>query len=371
VDTEKKTIIMVDDNLTNLTIGNNALGAHYNIITMNSGIKLLKALEKRIPDLILLDVDMPEMNGYETLTILKRNREYSDIPVIFLTAKSDGASELEGLSLGAIDYIAKPFSPPLLRKRIELHLLVESQKHDLIEKQQELIRFNENLQEMVDEKTRTVVELQNTILGTMAELVESRDNVTGGHIDRTQSYLRILLNALQREEVYKEEVSRWDVELLLQSAQLHDIGKISIDDSILRKPGRLTPDEFIRIKEHAEIGKRIIEKVEASTSQQAFLEQARILAWTHHEKWDGTGYPNSLIGNEIPLQGRLMAIADVYDALISDRPYKKAFTHEQAVEIIKDESGTHFDPALVDLFLSSAEEFHQVSSQIRIESEKK
>jgi putative two-component system response regulator len=365
----KKTIIMVDDNLTNLTIGNNALGSQYNVITLNSGARLLKTLEKIIPDLILLDIDMPEMNGYETLTILKSKPGYTHIPVIFLTAKSDTSSELEGLSLGAIDYITKPFSPPLLLKRIELHLLVESQKRELIGKQQELMTFNENLQEMVNEKTKTVVELQNTILGTMADLVESRDNVTGGHIERTQSYLRILLEALWRGDFYWDEVSKWDIELLLQSAQLHDIGKISIDDSILRKPGKLTPEEFAKIKEHAEIGKRIIERIEISTSQQAFLEHARILAWTHHEKWDGTGYPNALKGEEIPLQGRLMAIADVYDALISDRPYKKAFPHDLAVEIIKNDSGTHFDPALVELFLSVADEFEQVSSQIKDNTE--
>ena len=361
---------MVDDNLTNLTIGNNALGAHYNVITMNSGARLLKALEKIIPDLILLDVDMPEMNGYEALSILKKEPEYADIPVIFLTAKSDSASELEGLSSGAIDYITKPFSPPLLLKRIELHLLVESQKRELIAHQEELIRFNENLQKMVDEKTKTVVELQNTILGTMAELVESRDDVTGGHINRTQSYLRILLNALLEGDRYSDEVSNWDIELVLQSAQLHDIGKISIDDYILRKPGKLTPEEFSKIKDHAEIGRKIIERIEASTSQQAFLEQARILAWTHHEKWDGSGYPDALKGEEIPLQGRLMAIADVYDALISDRPYKKAFSHEQAVEAIRNDSGTHFDPALVELFLSVADEFNLVSSQINGKTEK-
>ena len=355
---------MVDDNLTNLTIGSNALGAYYNTITMDSGGRLLKTLERITPDLILLDVDMPEMNGYETLTILKGKKEYADIPVVFLTAKSDSESELEGLSLGAIDYITKPFSPPLLLKRIELHLLVESQKNELISQQKELIRFNENLQEMVDEKTKTVVELQNTILGTMAELVESRDDVTGGHINRTQGYLRILLNALLKGDCYRDEVSTWDFELVLQSAQLHDIGKISIDDCILRKPGNLTPEEFLKIKEHANIGRKIIEKIEASTSQQAFLEQARILAWTHHEKWDGSGYPDALKGEEIPLQGRLMAIADVYDALISDRPYKKAFSHEQAVAVIKKDSGTHFDPVLVELFLSVADEFDQVSSQI-------
>ncbi|MCL2873468.1 MAG: response regulator [Defluviitaleaceae bacterium] len=366
----KRTIIMVDDNISNLTIGANALEHYCNLITMNSGDRLLKALEKKIPDLILLDVDMPGLSGFEIIKLIKEQKKYANIPIIFLTAKNDSTSELEGLSLGAIDYITKPFSPPLLLKRIELHLLLESQKEELIEQKQELEKFNENLQEMVDEKTKTVFELQNTILGTIANLVERRDDTTGGHVERTQSYLRILLNVLYKHNAYWDEVSTWDIELLLQSAQLHDVGKISIDDSILRKPGKLTQEEFEKIKEHTEIGQRIIEGIEIRTSHRAFLEQAKILAVTHHEKWDGSGYPNSLKGEEIPLQGRLMAIADVYDALISDRPYKKAFTHAQAVEIIKKDSGTHFDPSLVELFLSVSNEFEQVSKQVSIHGDK-
>jgi len=360
----KKTVIMVDDDLTNLTIGYNTLEKHYDIITLNSGARLLKILEKKIPDLILLDVDMPEMNGYETIVQLKGSADFSHIPVIFLTAKNDTTSELKGLSLGAVDYITKPFSPPLLVKRIELHLLVESQKRELMEQKRELERFNKNLQEMVDEKTATVVELQNSILRTIAELVEYRDNITGGHIERTQSYLRILLDALQQTDIYKDEIADWDVELLLQSAQLHDVGKIAIEDSILRKPGRLTPEEFEKIKEHAVFGFKVFERIAKNTSQQAFLEQAKILAVSHHEKWDGSGYPYGLSGSEIPLQGRLMAIADVYDALVSDRPYKRSLPHEEAVGIIKKDSGTHFDPALVEVFLNVAGRFEEVGLQI-------
>ena len=360
-----KTIIIVDDNLDNLTLGSKALEDHYDVITLNSGTRLIGLLEKRMPDLILLDVNMPDLNGFDTIKKLKSIEKFVKIPVIFLTAKTDSSSELEGLSLGAVDYITKPFSPPLLRKRIELHLLLEKREKELLEKQEELLDFNENLQNMVDEKTKTVVELQNVILGTLADLVENRDNITGGHIDRTQDYLRILIDAMTDHESYSKIISSWNIDLLLQSAQLHDIGKISIDDSILRKPAALTPEEFDKIKEHAEIGRLIIEKIEKRTSQQDFLEQAMIMASTHHEKWDGSGYPNCLKGEEIPLQGRLMAIADVYDALISDRPYKKALTHIEAVKIIKKDSGTHFDPSLVDLFLSVSDEFDRVSCQIQ------
>jgi len=358
--TAQKTIFLVDDDLTNLTIGYNALSKLYDVVTLNSGERLLKTLEKRIPDLILLDVDMPVMDGYETIRRIKANDAFAFIPVVFLTAKNDGESELEGLSLGAIDYIVKPFSPPLLRKRIEVHLLIESQKIELTSQKNELINFNLNLQEIVNEKTHAVLELQNAVLRTMAELVECRDDITGGHIERTQSYLRIMIEGMWQYGLYWDEVSQWDAELVLQSAQMHDVGKIAIEDAILRKPGKLTEEEFEKIKGHAEFGGKVIERIKLSTASHEFLEHAMIFAGAHHEKWDGTGYPNGLTGKNIPLQGRIMAIADVYDALVSERPYKKAFSHQKAVDIITKDSGTHFDPALIDLFLEVSDEFEKV-----------
>ena len=347
---DRKTIFLVDDDLTNLTIGKNALAESYNVFTLNSGARLLKMLEKHIPDLILLDVAMPEMSGYETIKAIKRNKTTARIPVIFLTAKSDASSELEGLSLGAIDYIIKPFSPPLLRKRLEVHLLVETQK-------QELRHYNDNLLAMVAAKTKTVVELQNAVLKTIAELVEFRDDTTGGHIERTQGYLGILLNALLKKGLYPEEVSGWDIELVLQSAQLHDVGKIAIADSILLKPGKLNEEEFAKVKEHTTFGEKIIEKIKKTTTEQAFLEYAGILVAAHHERWDGNGYPRGLKGEEIPLLGRIMAIADVYDALVSNRPYKKALSHQEARRIMLEGRGRHFDPVLVDVFEQVAEQF--------------
>jgi putative two-component system response regulator len=344
---ERKTIYLVDDNITNLTLGKNTLVKHYKVFTLNSGASLLKFLEKGIPDLILLDVEMPEMNGYEVIKIIKSKNETKDIPVIFLTAKTDGDSELEGLSLGAIDYITKPFSPSLLLKRIETHL--------------ELVNYNKHLQEMVAVKTKSVLELQNAVLKTMAELVECRDNITGGHIERTTYYLGALLDAIQAYGLLKEKISKWDLRLVLQSAQLHDVGKISIRDGVLQKNGKLTPDEFEEIKKHTIFGEKVIEKIKENTSERVFLEHAGIFAATHHEKWDGKGYPKGLKGEEIPLQGRLMAIADVYDALVSERPYKKPYTHEEAVNIIKEGRGNHFDPDLVDLFLKVSDEFNRIS----------
>jgi len=345
--TERKTIYLVDDNITNLTLGKNALVKHYKVFTLDSGFSLLKIMEKNIPDLILLDVEMPEMNGYEVIKIIKSRKETKDIPVIFLTSKTDGDSELEGLSLGAIDYITKPFSPVLLLKRIETHL--------------ELVNYNKHLQEMVEAKTKSVSELQNAILKTMAELVECRDDITGGHIERTTHYLSILIDAMIKHGLHKEEVSKWNLDLVLRSAQLHDVGKIMIRDSILQKPGKLTPEEFEEIKKHTTFGEEVIEKIRRNTTEQSFLDQAEFFIAAHHEKWDGSGYPRGLKGEKIPLQGRLMAIADVYDALVSDRPYKEAFSHERAINIISQGRGTHFEPALVDLFLEVSSEFNKFS----------
>jgi putative two-component system response regulator len=255
MESDKKLIILVDDNLANLKIGNNLLEEKYTVATAPSAAKMFSLLKNNTPAIILLDIDMPEMDGYEAIKILKSNPETKDIPVIFLTAKNESENELEGLSLGAIDYITKPFNPALLLKRIEVHLLVEGQR-------KELKNFNENLQKMVEEKTQGIVDMQNALLKTMAELVECRDDITGGHIERTQRGIKILLEELYRSGIYREQTRGWDVSLLLQSCQLHDVGKISIDDNILKKPGKLTDEEFAVMKKHTSFGEQIIEKVE-------------------------------------------------------------------------------------------------------------
>ncbi|GHT73490.1 two-component system response regulator [Spirochaetia bacterium] len=345
-------VVLVDDDVTSLTLGKSILAEQYDIITIPSGEKLFKLLEKVRPGLILLDVEMHEMNGYETLKRLKTMEGAAEIPVIFLTSKSDAESELLGLNLGAVDYISKPFSPPLLLKRIELHLLIESQKKRLTD-------YNDNLQEMVKVKTRAVLDMQYAVLRTVANLVENRDEETGGHIERTQQYLAILLDAMIAQNLYQDEVKTWDRDIFLQSSQLHDVGKVVIKDSILLKSGRLSNDEFEKMKTHTLHGVRIIEEIEKHTPETGFLSYAKIFAASHHEKWDGTGYPHGLKGEEIPLMGRLMAIVDVYDALISARPYKAPLSHAESVNIIASGKGTQFDPALVDLFLSAADTFER------------
>ena len=361
---KRKTIFLVDDNITNLTIGKKALSGSYNVFTLNSGETMLEMLENIVPDLILLDIDMPGMNGYEVIKRLKSDEKNADIPVIFLTALDNEEMELEGLSLGAVDYIAKPFSPLRLLKRIEIHLLIEAQKQELVEQKQELIRFNVNLSQLVKERTKTIEELKNAILSIMAELVENRDKITGGHIARTQNYIKVLIEAMKEHEVYKDEMIKLDKELILLSCQLHDVGKIAIKDSILNKPGKLTPEEFQEIKTHAAFGEKAMLKLKEKTMDNAFVEYARIFAVSHHEKWDGSGYPNKLKGEDIPLLGRIMAIADVYDALVADRPYKKALSHERAVQIILEGKGNHFDPILIGLFEKIHPEFEKIAAKI-------
>ncbi|MDR1249877.1 MAG: response regulator, partial [Treponema sp.] len=322
MENKKESVMLVDDNPSSLRVGKTVLSEKYTAFTAPSAEKMFSLLEKNTPALILLDVDMPEMNGYEAIRILKEKPETKNIPVIFLTGKTGTEAELEGLDLGAVDYIAKPFMPPLLLKRIESHLLVESQKKTLeaqkriLETQQgELKNFNDNLQKMVDEKTKTVLELQDAILKTVADLVESRDDITGGHIERTRRGVGLLVKALEGHPLVGREVAAWDFDLLLESSQLHDVGKIAISDHILKKPGKLDPEEFEEMKKHAAFGVQIIERIEASANSVSdFLKHAKIFAGTHHEKWDGSGYPNGLAGTGIPLQGRIMALADVYDA---------------------------------------------------------
>jgi putative two-component system response regulator len=359
-------IMLVDDSGANLLTGKTALQEGCKVLTAGSAALMLETLEWSKPDLILLDVDMPDMSGFEAIGVLKARPETRDIPVIFLTAMNDSACELQGLELGAVDYIAKPFSPPLLRKRVELHLLLQEQTRVLedqkrvLEKQKSALQhYNDNLQAMVAEKTQTILKLQNKLLEAMADMIEGRDGVTGDHIANTRRYLRILLAAVIHAGLWAEEASTWDIELLCQSCQLHDIGKIAISDSILQKPGALTAEERATMQQHVAFGIGFIERLEdGDEASSAFLRYAKLFVKYHHEKWDGTGYPDGIAGEEIPLLGRMMAIVDVYDAPTSDRPYKKAFSHEAAVRVIQDGKGKHFDPEMVSLF-------EQVAGQLR------
>ena len=349
---DRKKVILVDDNPINLKLARNTLMGKYDVFTVPSAEKLFQLLEKTLPDIVLLDVLMPGISGYDAIKVLKNNPRTADIPVIFLTSKNDTNSELEGFIQGAVDYVSKPFSPQLLLKRVDVHVLVESQK-------KELKHINENLQQIVEEKTEAVLELQNAVLKTMSNLVEYRDDVTGGHVERTEHFLQLLMSEMINQKVYHDVLETWDLKLFLQSAQLHDVGKIAIRDNILMKPGPLTKEEFEEMKKHTTFGEKVIEKIQQSSRESIFLTHAKIMAGTHHEKWGGGGYPRGISGSDIPLQGRLMALVDVYDALISERPYKKAFTPDEALKIIGEGKDVQFDPALVDVFITAVRRSQQ------------
>ena len=344
----QKTIFLVDDNATNLTVAEEALVKYYRVIALSSAQQMFAALEKFTPDLILLDIEMPEMSGFEAMKRLKANTVFSEIPVIFLTGRTDSVSEAYGIETGARDFIMKPFSEPVLINRIRYHLQID-----------EIIRERT---ELLTKRTEQLVRLQNGIVYTFADLVESRDNNTGGHIDRTAGYMKILLDQMISEGVYADEILKWDLESVVSSARLHDLGKIAIPDSILNKPGPLTKEEFEKMKTHTNESVAIIEKAIKETGDAEFLQNAKLIAAYHHESWDGSGYPNGLKKYEIPLQARLMAIVDVYDALVSERPYKKPFSNEEALEIIKQSSGKQFDPLIVDVFVNANEKMKTAGS---------
>ena len=342
-----KTIFVVDDQDVNLSMAKDVLKVRYKVMTMSSAARMLSLLDKIIPDLILLDINMPGIDGFDALEQLKSNEKYRDIPVIFLTSMTDPEVEAAGFQLGVIDFVAKPFSAPVLLNRIKTHLDVDAIIQDRTTQ--------------LKQKTIQLQKLQNAIIFGFADIVESRDKSTGGHIDRTSKYMKILTDAVVERGVYPEIMRTLDLNLFISSARLHDVGKIVISDTILNKPGKLSIPEIEIMKTHATAGEQILDQIASRTDDDEFLRSAKLFAGYHHERWDGQGYPNGLAGTAIPLHGRIMAIVDVYDALVSDRPYKKAYSHEDAVKIITANSGTQFDAALVDVFYEVNEQFKQIS----------
>ena len=339
----KPKAIVVDDSRTSRNYCKAILSGSYDVGTAESGEEFFSLLDTFRPDIVLLDVEMPGLSGYDVIRRFKLDPANADIPVLFLTAHDGTESELEGLALGAVDYLAKHSAPSLILRRLDMQLLMASQKR-------QLQNYNDNLQKMVEEKTRTVTELQNAVFDLLTHVVEYRDDQTGGHVDRTKSYFRLLLDAMDAGGVYREHLADWDTRLVVLSSQLHDIGKVAIKDSILLKPGRLSSTEFEEMKKHTVYGADIIGGIEKNTADRSFIDHAGHMARFHHERWDGAGYPEGRKGAEIPLEGRIMAVVDVYDALISARPYKPPLSHDDAMGIIVEGSGSHFDPDIVRVF---------------------
>jgi len=354
----KPTVLVVDDTADNLSLVSGLLKGPYKVKAANSGERGLRiARSAEPPDLILLDVMMPGLDGYETCRQLKAEPITARIPVIFLTAKADVESEQMGFSLGAVDYITKPISPPILLARVKAQLILKSMADFLQDK-------NAYLEAEVERRTREVSSIQDVTIMAMASLAETRDNETGNHIRRTQRYVEALALQLLDEGKFADYLSPVRVRILYKSAPLHDIGKVGIPDDILLKPGKLTPEEFDVMKTHTTLGRDAIAVAERLLdTPHSFLECAREIAYSHQEKWDGSGYPQGLAGEQIPISARLMAIADVYDALISRRVYKEPMSHEAAVEIIRKGNGSHFDPAMTQAFLANHGVFDAIAQR--------
>jgi putative two-component system response regulator len=355
---DRPTILVVDDTPDNLALMSGLLRDSYKVKVANSGERALKQVQGDAkPDLILLDIMMPGLSGYDVIAELRANPETRNIPVIFLTAMSAAEDEKKGLELGAADYITKPISPPIVMARVKTQLQNKAAADFLRDK-------NVFLEAEVGKRTREISAIQDVTILAMASMAETRDSDTGNHIRRTQHYMRVLAEKLKTHPRFGYFLSGKTIELLFKSAPLHDIGKVGIPDRILLKPGRFTPDEFEIMKSHTTLGRDAIAHAEQQLGMPVeFLQLAKEIAYGHQEKWDGSGYPEGLAGDDIPISARLMAVADVYDALISRRVYKDGMPHEKAVAIMVDGKGKHFDPDVVDAFVELQEEFRAVAAR--------
>ncbi|WOT06164.1 two-component system response regulator [Shewanella youngdeokensis] len=330
---EQQTLLIVDDTSANIDVLAGMLKADYKIKVAKSGEIALKLAKSAALDLILLDIMMPGIDGFEVCRLLKEDYTTRHIPIIFVTAKITAEDELKGLELGAVDYITKPLNPPIVQQRVRTHLALFNQSRELAIK--------------VKQKTAELAQTQLKVIQKLGLAAEYKDNETGMHVIRVSHYTHILAKAAGMSET--------DADMLMAASPMHDIGKIGVDDAILRKPGKLTSEEFELMKMHAQIGADII-----GDNDSEILKMARVVAISHHEKWNGSGYPYGLKGEAIPRIGRIVAIADVFDALTSKRPYKRAWSIEEAVNLLKQEAGQHFDPQLVPLFIAHIDEVETV-----------
>ncbi|MDR3255354.1 MAG: response regulator [Synergistaceae bacterium] len=335
-----KEILVVDDNIANLRQISAQLEGSYNVTLVKSGAQALVVCAQERPDLILLDVEMPDLDGFETIERMRMNLALRSIPVIFITANHDSATEVRGLKSGARDFITKPVEKSILLHRIELHLSISSYQSYL-----------EN----------TVTEMTDSIATSLAELIECRDEETGGHVLRTSKYVETLAYELLSKGLFVDELSSQSVAMMVRATPLHDIGKIAISDRVLLKPGRLDDEEFAIIKKHAPIGAEILRNMYERTPTQSYLQYAMMIAESHHERYDGHGYPYGISKDDIPLCGRIMAVADVYDALVDNRIYRKGMSHIEACRIIIDGRGTQFDPRVIEIFQNCHLKFAQMA----------
>lgn len=352
-------IMIVDDTLANIQVLSGMLKQQgYKVRPVLSGVAALKAAEQQAPDLILLDISMPEMNGYEVCSHLKQHPVLKQVPVIFISALTDQMDIVKAFTVGGVDYITKPFQLEEVRARVDNHL-------QLARMRLELKAYSHNLEERVIEQVKEISDSQMATILALAKLAEYRDKDTGLHIERIQYYSRLLVTRMAGMTCFKDQIDSLYIENITHASPLHDIGKVGIPDYILLKPGKLSVKEFEVMKTHTQIGFDILQTVKDRYTKNSFINIGIEITKSHHEKWDGSGYPEGKKGTEIPLSARVLAVADVYDALRSKRPYKEGFSHETSCSIILDGKGSHFDPNIIDAFLDLVEAFNQVYDQYK------
>jgi putative two-component system response regulator len=354
-DVFKWKILIIDDSPEAIEVLSNALPKNYKCQVAISGEKALELLNRsyELPDLILLDVMMPGMDGYEVCRHLKNDDRFKEIPVIYLSMLTDTKDKVKAFEQGGVDFIVKPFQIEEIRARVDTHLKLRFFKR-------ELEINNTNLMQIVQEQVKEISDSQMATIFALAKLAESRDIDTGNHLNRIQTFCRLLADKLSTYPEYAQQVSPDFIDTLQKASPLHDIGKVGIRDSILLKPDKLTPQEFDEMKSHTTMGANTLEEVLQNYPNNYFIKIGIEIARSHHEKWNGSGYPAGLSGNQIPLSARIMSIADVYDALRSKRVYKEAYNHLDTCKTIALERGKHFDPFLVDVFFDSEKTFESV-----------
>jgi putative two-component system response regulator len=353
-----KTIMVVDDTPDNLKLLQEMLRTKgYRVLVFPNGKMALNAAAKSPPDLILLDINMPEMNGFEVCERLKADETLRDIPVLFISALAEAADKVKAFAVGGVDYVTKPFQFEEVQARVETHLRLRGLQH-------ELEKHNLHLATLVKEKVAEISDSQQSTIIALAKLAESRDENTGDHVERTRIFCRLVADKMRENPRYKYSIDETFVENIYQASALHDIGKVGIPDNILLKPGKLTPDEFEIMKTHTTIGADTLETAHYKYSKNSFLNMGISIARSHHEWWNGSGYPDGLAGEDIPLSARIMAIADVYDALRSKRPYKEAFSHSQSCGIIIESSGKQFDTEVIDTFKILESKFAEIHDRM-------
>ncbi len=350
----KNVILVVDDDHTNLSLAQRLLSPQYRIAAAVSGAAALKYLETHRPDLILLDLNMPEMDGFEVMSRIRSNDQTKNIPVIFLTADALAETEIKCFQMGAMDFVAKPFVPDILLSRVSKTI--------------ELDQYRHNLEDMVNIQAQKIAEnamrlgrIQDSVIVGMANLIESRDGSTGKHVKNTQMYVKMIADELLSRGLFLEELTAPYIEDLCKAAPLHDVGKIKIPDAILQKPGKLTPEEFETMKLHTTHSRKIIQTIIGDIEDEHYVRLVADIALYHHERWDGTGYPAGLSGNNIPLSARIMSVADVFDALYEERCYKPPVRPiERIMQIMSEGRGTQFDPVIIDVFIEMLPKLKEV-----------